>query len=249
MLTNDDLLKVVAQEGKHTFISTGMSTMDQIRNAVNIFRDHNCPFELLHSNSSYPMKLEEANIGCIETLRKEFNCDVGYSGHELDIKILEIPLVDSSSLKNKDNENQLIVNLQEVIPFAENYNVALTLETDLPPQTFKEFLLRFDNPNVKANYDTGNSASLGYNVVEELLTLGSWIKNIHIKDRLYRGPTVPLGTGDADFDSFFTTLSQINYSGDLIIQGASEPKDSRINPEETCSKYYEFIKQYVDMYL
>ena len=57
------------------------------------------------------------------------------------------------------------------------------------------------------------------------------------------------GTLLADFDSFFTTLSQINYSGDLIIQGASEPKDSRINPEETCSKYYEFVKQYVDMYL
>jgi len=82
MLTHEKLLRFIAEEKKHTFISTGMSTIEQIRNAVEIFKQHSCPFELQHSNSSYPMKLEEANIRCIETLRKEFNCDVGYSGHE-----------------------------------------------------------------------------------------------------------------------------------------------------------------------
>lgn len=83
MITNDELLEVIAKAKKHTFISTGMSTMDEIRDAVKIFRKHDCPFELQHSNSSYPMKLEEANLRCIETLRKEFKCDVGYSGHEV----------------------------------------------------------------------------------------------------------------------------------------------------------------------
>lgn len=82
MLTNTALLKIIAEEEKHTFIGTGMSTMDQIRDAVKIFRAYECPFELMHSNSSYPMKLEEANIQCIPALRKEFNCNVGYSGHE-----------------------------------------------------------------------------------------------------------------------------------------------------------------------
>lgn len=82
MLTNDELLDVIAQERKHTFISTGMSTMEQIKNAVDIFKKSDCPFELQHSNSTYPMKLEEANMKCIETLREEFGCDVGYSGHE-----------------------------------------------------------------------------------------------------------------------------------------------------------------------
>ena len=56
--------------------------MDEIRTAVQIFRDNKCPFELQHSNSSYPMKDAEANLSCIQTLKKEFNCDVGYSGHE-----------------------------------------------------------------------------------------------------------------------------------------------------------------------
>ena len=82
MLTNYDLLNTIAEEKKHTFISTGMSEIEQIRGAIDIFKKNNCPFELQHSNSSYPMKIEEANLRCIETLRNEFNCSVGYSGHE-----------------------------------------------------------------------------------------------------------------------------------------------------------------------
>jgi len=82
MLTHLELLKMIAEEKKHTFISTGMSTIEQIKDAIKIFRDVNCPFELMHTNSTYPMKLEEANLKCVQTLRKEFNCDVGYSGHE-----------------------------------------------------------------------------------------------------------------------------------------------------------------------
>jgi N-acetylneuraminate synthase len=87
MLTNIQLLEKVAEEKKHTFIATGMSTLDEIERAVNIFRKHGCPFELLHCNSSYPMKYEEANLLCIPTLREKFGCDVGYSGHEVGLQI------------------------------------------------------------------------------------------------------------------------------------------------------------------
>jgi len=83
MLTNLELAEIIADERKKTFISTGMSNMDQIKQIVEIFRKKSCPFELMHSNSSYPMKLEEANLKCITTLKKEFDCDVGYSGHEV----------------------------------------------------------------------------------------------------------------------------------------------------------------------
>ncbi len=82
MLTHKKLIEIIAEERKPTFVSTGMSTMDEIRTAVEIFKRHGCPFELQHSNSSYPMKLEEANLRCIQTLKNEFNCNVGYSGHE-----------------------------------------------------------------------------------------------------------------------------------------------------------------------
>ena len=83
VLTNIELLHKIAEEKKYTFISTGMSTLEQINTAVEVFKEHNCNFALLHSNSSYPMKMEEANLRCIETLRKKFNCDIGYSGHEV----------------------------------------------------------------------------------------------------------------------------------------------------------------------
>ena len=82
MLTYNKLLEKIAQEGKHTFISTGMSTLEEIRNAVKIFKEHDCPFELQHSVSTYPMKEQDANLKCIQTLKKEFGCNVGYSGHE-----------------------------------------------------------------------------------------------------------------------------------------------------------------------
>ena len=82
MLTNTELLNVVAEEKKYTFISTGMSTIEQIDQAIIVFKNNNCPFELMHSNSSYPMKPNEANLRCIKTLKEKFNCDVGYSGHE-----------------------------------------------------------------------------------------------------------------------------------------------------------------------
>jgi N-acetylneuraminate synthase len=82
MLTHKKLLDVIAEEQKNTFISTGMSTIDEIKDAITIFEKHNCPFELQHSNSSYPMKDEEANLECIKTLKNQFNCNIGYSGHE-----------------------------------------------------------------------------------------------------------------------------------------------------------------------
>ena len=82
MLTNFELLNAVAEEKKYTFISTGMSSMDQISNAVEVFRKHNCTFELMHCNSSYPMNPLEANLNCIKSLREKFKCNVGYSGHE-----------------------------------------------------------------------------------------------------------------------------------------------------------------------
>ena len=82
MITNLELLNAVAEEKKYTYISTGMSSMDQISDGVEVFRKHNCTFELMHCNSSYPMNPLEANLNCIKSLREKFKCDVGYSGHE-----------------------------------------------------------------------------------------------------------------------------------------------------------------------
>jgi len=87
MLVNLELLKMVSEEKKHTFISTGLSTLKDIEVAVNIFKDKNCPFELMHCVSTYPMKDEDANLKTITTLRERFKCNVGYSGHETGLAI------------------------------------------------------------------------------------------------------------------------------------------------------------------
>ena len=87
MIVHTELLKEIASEGKHTFISTGMTTYDDIQTAVNIFREVECSFELMHTVSTYPMKDEDANLNMINTLREKFNCNIGYSGHEVGLAV------------------------------------------------------------------------------------------------------------------------------------------------------------------
>lgn len=82
MIVDKNFLKAVASKGKHTFISTGMSTRDDIDQAVKIFKNINCSFELMHCVSTYPMDTADANLITIKELKKIYKCDVGYSGHE-----------------------------------------------------------------------------------------------------------------------------------------------------------------------
>ena len=82
MIVDLNFLKEVAKRKKHTFISTGMSTESDISKAVEIFRANKCSFELMHCVSTYPMKVEDANLLTINALKDKFKCEVGYSGHE-----------------------------------------------------------------------------------------------------------------------------------------------------------------------
>jgi N-acetylneuraminate synthase len=87
MIVYEDLLKMIAKEGKHTFISTGMTKYSDIQKAVDIFTEAGCSFELMHTVSTYPMKDDDANLNMIKTLGEKFNCNVGYSGHEVGLAI------------------------------------------------------------------------------------------------------------------------------------------------------------------
>jgi len=87
MVVYEDLLKEIASERKHTFVSVGMCTLEQIDLAVEIFRKADCPFELMYCKSTYPMEDEDANLNCIKILREKYKCNVGYSGHEVGLAI------------------------------------------------------------------------------------------------------------------------------------------------------------------
>jgi N-acetylneuraminate synthase len=87
MIVEEELLQEIASEKKHTFISTGMCELHDIDNAVAIFQEAKCPFELMHCVSTYPMADEDANLNCIKTLQDRYGCNVGYSGHEVGLPI------------------------------------------------------------------------------------------------------------------------------------------------------------------
>ena len=130
-----------------------------------------------------------------------------------------LPCVDNSSLKgDKIKKNKLVRQINRLIEDLNKYNINLSLETDLEPTEFYDLIKIIDNKNITINYDIVNSASLGFDCVEELSKYGSYISDIHIKDRLLGGGPVILGNGNADFKSFFNELSKINYNGPLIMQ-------------------------------
>ena len=79
-LTDDNLLKYTKSKGKPILLSTGMSTMEEIRHAVSILGEDN--LVIYHCTSTYPSNSDEMNLRVIQTLKEEFNCPIGYSGHE-----------------------------------------------------------------------------------------------------------------------------------------------------------------------
>jgi hexulose-6-phosphate isomerase len=136
------------------------------------------------------------------------------------IERIVLPFVDQSSVTSAAEEAQLIELLNDILPLARNLRVELHLEMDLNPTSFAAFLERVPDPILKVNYDSGNSAALGYSAQEEFAAYGERIGSVHIKDRQRGGGTVPLGTGDTDFYAVFSGLKSLNYEGDFILQVA-----------------------------
>lgn len=137
---------------------------------------------------------------------------------KLGVTDIVIPCVDHSSLKDLNDQSRLIANLLKPIELASKLNINLALETDLPPLPFLNLLDKFDSDIIKVNYDVGNSASLGFDIVEEFKLYGNRISDIHIKDRELNGGSVELGTGNGDFNLFLKLFEKLNFKGPIIMQ-------------------------------
>ena len=131
-----------------------------------------------------------------------------------------LPFVDQSAITSPDEEQQVVESLAHVLPAAEHLGVEIHLETALNPEAFRSLLARVPHPLVKVNYDSGNSASLGYDPRAEFAAYGERIGSVHIKDRKLGGSTVPLGRGDTDLQAVFACLKKLSYIGDFILQVA-----------------------------
>ncbi len=156
-------------------------------------------------------------------------------------RLLEIPLVDDSSLKSEREAEVFRDFLLQILKNAPG-DIKFGLETDLPPKEFKEYLDSFGQARIGANYDSGNSSGIGYRPYEEVTTLKDYIFNVHIKDRLYQGTTVALGTGSADFKELFRGLKEIGYAGSFILQAArgEEGRES-----DTICQQSQFVKDWI----
>ena len=144
--------------------------------------------------------------------------------NKLKIRLIILPLVDNGLIQNYNDEKNLLKILNLYIPLLKKKNMQIAFESDFKPKKLKMFIDKFDKKIFGINYDLGNSSHFGYDVKEEFKMYGNRILNIHIKDRKYKGSTVRLGDGNADFKSFFKMLKKINYDKNLILQVARSKK-------------------------
>ena len=129
-----------------------------------------------------------------------------------------IPLVDQSSVATLESQDRFINALTPFLIDLEEQNINLNLETDLGPSEFKHLLAQIDSKRVTVNYDTGNSAGMGYDPEQEFAAYGDRITDIHIKDRVKDGFSICLGQGSANFSKIFKCVQNYGYTGPFIMQ-------------------------------
>ena len=137
---------------------------------------------------------------------------------EIGCPLVEFPFVAASSLHKMTDRQPVSAALSKLVPEAEKRGLRLALETDLPPLDFRDFLAQFPATLVGANFDMGNSAMWGWDAMAEARAYGERIFNVHIKDGMFGGTTVPLTTGHTDFERCFKALKLCNYKGDFVLQ-------------------------------
>jgi hexulose-6-phosphate isomerase len=154
-----------------------------------------------------------------------------------------LPFVDQSRIETTEERMAVAALLSAVLPEAERSGVELHLETSLTPPEFERLLETVRHPLLGVTYDSGNSASLGYPVAEEWRRYGARIGSVHIKDRILGGGTVPLGTGNADFDELFSWIRKTRYDGDLILQAARQTPGEELS---LARRNRRFVERYLE---
>jgi hexulose-6-phosphate isomerase len=145
------------------------------------------------------------------------------------ISRIVLPFVDSSKVDGDIEIAELVDFLKSTASVAAERNIEIHLETSLPPELVAFVLQSVNHPLLKVNYDSGNSASLGFDVDKEFAAYGQYIGSVHIKDRLLGGSTVPLGQGSTNFEKLARNLKCLSYNGDLILQVARGVSGDELN--------------------
>lgn len=170
---------------------------------------------------------------------------IGRACAAVGIRMMVVPLVDNGRLETVEQEDVLIDFLLAQQPFLIEHQLQVIFESDFTPPELARFIARLPAERFGINYDIGNSAALGFNPAEEFAAYGARVVNVHVKDRVLGGTTVPLTTGCADFDAVFSALAQQNYQGNFILQTA-RAADS--NHSEVLGSYRDMTQQWMQQY-
>lgn len=149
------------------------------------------------------------------------------SASKIGVKHIVLPCVDESSL-SITKFNLFKTNIKNIIKKSRFYEIDICLETDLNPIHFYDLLKDLPSDTIKVNYDSGNSASLGYDIEEEFDAYGDRIVDIHIKDRIFEGPSVTLGSGDVNFLKFKHAINKLDDEVLLIMQAYRDDEGTEI---------------------
>lgn len=166
------------------------------------------------------------------------------SAPTLGVSVLNVPLLGCSDVQDSASRHAACSTLARVIPSLEETGLKLALETSLAPGPLHEFLHHLGHAAFGVNYDTGNSAYFGHRIAEEVAEYGHHIHSVHIKDCRRAQPSVLLGTGETDFDSFFSALSNLEYGGPIVLQSARTVED----PVEDVREQVQFVRGWMSRY-
>lgn len=170
---------------------------------------------------------------------------IGRACAAVGIRMIVVPLVDNGRLETVEHEDVLVDFLLAQQPFLAEHQLQVIFESDFTPTELARFVARLPAERFGINYDIGNSAAMGFNPAEEFAAYGARVVNIHVKDRVLGGTTVPLKTGSADFDAVFSALAQQNYHGHFILQTA---RASEGNHAEVLCSYRDMTQQWMNQY-
>jgi L-ribulose-5-phosphate 3-epimerase len=196
-----------------------------------------CDFFMTNSLSKNSNSFKDKNLEVLEYLIEEA-CPSN------NIKIIDLPLVKNESLKKKEiaeDYKNLFLNLEKKII---DNNLTISLETDLDPFEFKDFLKDFNKVAISATYDTGDSAYFKFDAKEQFLSYGNQISNVHIKDCTPKDYTVELGNGNVNFKEIFNLLKSNKYKADFILQAARGEDEIQV-----AKKQLKFTKKYISNFI
>jgi len=167
---------------------------------------------------------------------------IGLACATVGIRMIVVPLVDNGRLETAEQENDLVDFLLAQQPFLAEHQLQVIFESDFTPSELARFITRLPVEQFGINYDIGNSAALGFNPEEEFAAYGERVVNVHVKDRVLGGTTVPLATGNADFSLVFLELMKIGYGGNFILQTARASDEDHAG---TTSKYRDMVVEWL----